>query len=131
MKAKIGDIFYGSEGILALGNWGTGVAMDRDGKVVKQFRPGRQAGVFRRRQPSYPELHRRREESEPSDLHAEIREGHLSAGLGHAATISYRLGKQASIDQVKKAIEAFGGDDDNAETLQRTVAHLKKPTVST
>ena len=61
----------------------------------------------------------------PSDLNADIREGHLSAGLGHAATISYRLGKQASIGQVKEAIEAFGGDDDNVETLDRTIAHLK------
>ena len=61
----------------------------------------------------------------PSDLNAEILEGHLSAGLGHSATISYRLGKQASIVEVKEVIEAFGGDDDNVDTLDRTISHLK------
>ena len=128
-KAKIGDIFYGSEGILALGNWGTGVAMDRDGKVVKQFGQDVKQAYFvggNLHTQNFIDAVRSRNRS---DLHAEIREGHLSAGLGHAATISYRLGKQASIEQVKKAIEAFGGDDDNVETLERTIAHLKKNSV--
>ena len=125
--AKIGDIFYGSEGILALANWGRGVAMDRDGKVVERFGQNVKGdpytvGTISHIQNFVDAVKSRN----PGDLHAEIREGHLSAGLGHAATISYRLGKQASIAQVKEAIEAFGGADDNAKTLEGTIAHLKQ-----
>lgn len=124
--AKIGDIFYGSEGILALANWGQGVAMDRDGKVVEHFGQNVKGspylvGTIDHIQ-NFVDAVRSRN---PGDLHAEVREGHLSAGLGHAATISYRLGRQASIGQVKKALEAFGGADDNAEVLDRTIAHLE------
>ena len=125
-EAKIGDIFYGTEGIVALANWGKGFAMDRDGKVVKHFGQNVKGSPYitggNRHVQNFVDAVKSRN---PGDLNAEIREGHLSAGLGHAATISYRLGKQASIGQVKKAIEAFGGDDDNVETLDRTIAHLK------
>lgn len=124
--AKIGDIFYGTKGIVALANWGEGVAMDLDGKVVEHF--GRnfkgapyEIGTIDHIQNFVDAVKSRA----PGDLNAEIREGHLSAGLGHAATISYRLGKQASIGQVKEAIEAFGGADATVETLDRTIAHLK------
>lgn len=125
-EAKIGDIFYGTEGIVALANWGVGVAMDRDGKVVERFgekvkgSPYEIGTIDHIR--NFVDAVKSRK---PSDLHAEIREGHLSAGLGHAATISYRLGKQASIAEVQEALEVFGGADDNLETLERTIAHLK------
>ncbi|NQT16318.1 MAG: Gfo/Idh/MocA family oxidoreductase [Planctomycetes bacterium] len=125
-EAKIGDIFYGTEGIVALANWGKGVAMDLDGKVVEHFGENVKGspytvGTISHIQNFVDAVKSRNR----SALNAEIREGHLSAGLGHAATISYRLGKQTSIGQVKEAIEAFGGDDDNVETLDRTIAHLK------
>ena len=121
LKAKIGNIFYGTEGVVALTNWGVGYAMDLDGKVVKEFNGGHEFSSVH-----FQNFVDAVKSKDPRDLTAEIREGHLSCGLGHTATISYRLGKQASITQVKKAIEAFGGSDDNVETLDRTVAHLKK-----
>lgn len=124
--AKIGDIFYGTEGIVALANWGMGVAMDLDGKVVEHFGQNvkgspYEIGTISHIQNFIDAVNSR----DPSDLNAEIREGHLSAGLGHTATISYRLGKQASIGQVKEAVEAFGGADNNVEILEHTIAHLK------
>ena len=125
-EAKIGDIFYGSEGILALANWGQGFAMDLDGKVVKRFGQDVKGSPYAVGTDAHIQNFVDAVRShDPNDLNAEIREGHLSAGLGHAATISYRLGKQAPVAQVKEAIEAFGGDDDNADTLDRTIAHLK------
>ena len=125
-EAKIGDIFYGTEGILALANWGQGFAMDRDGKVVKRFGQDVKGSPYNVGTDSHIQNFVDAVRSgNPSDLNAEILEGHLSAGLGHGAAISYRLGKQASVGQVKEAIEAFGGADDNVETLQRMVAHLK------
>jgi predicted dehydrogenase len=126
-EAKIGDIFYGTEGIVALANWGKGVAMGLDGKVVEHFGQNVKGSPYAVGTDSHIQNFIDAVRSrDPSDLNAEIREGHLSAGLGHTATISYRLGKQASIGQVRRAIEAFGGDDDHVETLDRTIAHLKE-----
>jgi len=125
-EAKIGDVFYGTEGIVALANWGKGFAMDHDGKVVKHFGRNVKGSPYAVGTDSHIQNFVDAVRSHnPRDLNAEIREGHLSAGLGHAATISYRLGKQASIEQVKEAIETFGGDDDNVETIDRNIAHLK------
>ena len=125
-EAKIGDIFYGTEGILALANWGQGFAMDRDGKVVKRFGQDVKGSPYNVGTDDHIQNFVDAVRSgNPSDLNAEILEGHLSAGLGHGATTSYRLGKQASIGQVKEAIEAFGGDDDNVDTLDRMISHLK------
>jgi len=125
-EAKIGDIFYGTEGIVALANWGKGFAMDRDGNVVTPFGQDVKGSPYivggNGHVQNFVDAVKSRN---LGDLNAEIREGHLSAGLGHAATISYRLGKQASIGEVETAIEAFGGDDDNAETLERNIAYLK------
>ena len=125
-EAKIGDIFYGTEGILALANWGQGFAMDRDGKVVKRFGQEVKGSPYSvgtdRHIQNFVDAVR---SGNPADLNAEIREGRLSAGLGHGATTSYRLGEQVPIGRVKKAIEEFGGADDNVETLERTMAHLK------
>jgi len=126
LGAKIGDIFYGTEGIVALANWGAGVAMDRDGKVVEHFGQNVKGAPYEFGTADHIQNFVDAVKSRnPRDLNAEIREGHLSAGLGHAATISYRLGKPASIVEVKEAIEAFGGADDNVKTLERTIAHLK------
>lgn len=125
LEAKIGDIFYGTDGIVALGNWGKGFAMDRDGKVVKHFGQNVKAPYSVGTDSHVRNFVDAVKSRNPGDLTAEIREGHLSAGLGHTATISYRLGKRASIEQVKKTIEAFGGADDHVETLKQTIAHLK------
>jgi hypothetical protein len=56
-----------------------------------------------------------------SDLHAEILEGHLSAGLVHTGNISYRLGAGRSPGEIKEAIQ------DNktlAEAYDRMAGHL-------
>ena len=123
LHAKVGNIFYGTEGVVVLNGWGKGFAMDRDGKVVKHFNKG--AKSFTPGTEHVQNFVDAVKSRNPGDLNAEIREGHLSAGLGHTATISYRLGKQVPIGLVRKAVEEFGGADDNVETLQRTVAHLK------
>jgi predicted dehydrogenase len=57
----------------------------------------------------------------PSDLHADILEGHLSSALCHTANISYRLGKTQSPDEIRDAVKA---DKDMAETLGRMEQHL-------
>ena len=59
----------------------------------------------------------------PSDLNAEILEGHLSSSLCHLANISYRLGELVPFNPRTKA---FGDDRDAYETLERMELHLEK-----
>ena len=57
----------------------------------------------------------------PSDLHADVLEGHLSSALCHTGNISYRLGKTQSPEEIREAVKA---DKDLAETLGRMEQHL-------
>ena len=62
----------------------------------------------------------------PSDLHADILEGHLSSALCHTGNISYRLGKTQSPEEIS---EAAKGNKDLAETIGRMEEHLKANSV--
>ena len=57
----------------------------------------------------------------PSDLHADILEGHLSSALCHTGNISYRLGKTQSPEEIREAVK---GNKDLAEALGRMEQHL-------
>ncbi|MGI9428192.1 MAG: Gfo/Idh/MocA family protein [Bythopirellula sp.] len=57
----------------------------------------------------------------PSDLNAEILEGHLSSALCHTGNVSYRLGQQASVGAIEKVVAAYPR---LAESFQRMTAHL-------
>ena len=57
----------------------------------------------------------------PSDLHADILEGHLSSALCHTGNISYRLGKTHSPEEIREAVK---GNKDLAEALGRMEEHL-------
>ena len=56
-----------------------------------------------------------------ADLHADILEGHLSSALCHTGNISYRLGKNASPEQMREKLK---GDADALDCLQRMQTHL-------
>jgi hypothetical protein len=58
----------------------------------------------------------------PADLNCEVEEGHLSAALCHLANISYRLGREATMEE---ADGAFAGRKEAAEALGRMKQHLK------
>ena len=57
----------------------------------------------------------------PSDLTADILEGHLSSALCHTGNISYRLGKTFSPEEIR---EGVNGNKDLAETRGRMEEHL-------
>jgi len=57
----------------------------------------------------------------PSDLNADILEGHLSSALCHTGNISYRLGKSQSPEEIREAVKA---DKDMAEALGRMEQHM-------
>jgi hypothetical protein len=57
----------------------------------------------------------------PTDLHADIVEGHLSSALCHTGNISYRLGKTQSPEETREAVKS---NKDLAEALGRMEQHL-------
>jgi predicted dehydrogenase len=110
----VGNIFYGSEGILVCPDYKSGVALTRDGEIIKQFEGGGD---------HYGNFIKAVRSGKPQDLNAPILEGHLSSSLCHLANISYRLGTEQPFNKQTKAL----GDDKEAyETLARMEEHLKE-----
>lgn len=118
----IGVVFYGSEGYLVQRTYSHCTAYDKDMNVIKDFRGGDNHfenfidGCVSRN---------------VEDLNADVREGHLSAGVSHLGNISYYMGagNEMSVEDIGAQVAEFGGQDDNQKTLERTVAHLKKNNV--
>jgi len=109
----VGNIFYGSEGMLVCPSYTSGVVVNNDGEIVHEFKgSGDHFGNFVQAVRS-----RKRE-----DLNADILEGHLSSALCHLGNISYRLG---TLELFDKKMKAFGDDKEAAETLGRLEAHLQ------
>lgn len=115
MDAKVGVIFYGSNGYLVSPSYNGGTVFDMDGKQVKTFAGGGDSNHFA----NFVEAVRSRNHE---DLNADILEGHLSSALCHVGNISYRLGNKVSADEVAKAL---ADDKDASETLDRTLQHLR------
>ena len=65
------------------------------------------------------------------DLNADVREGHLSAGISHLGNISYYMGEQnhVGVDDLSAALKDVVCQDDNEATLQRTIKHLQQNNV--
>ncbi len=114
--AKIGVIFYGSEGYVVLTSYTSGAAFDLDGNVTKKFSGSGD---------HYANFLKAVRSRKPEDLTADILEGHLSAGLAHTGTISYRLGEEVSLGELQRELAKVPGSDDSLKTLARTVAHLE------
>jgi hypothetical protein len=116
---KVGVVFYGSEGCLVQAEYTHCIAYDKDRNVVREFKGGgNHFGNF-----VSACLSRKVEE-----LHADVREGHLSAAISHLGNISYYMGEGAkmSAEEIGSAIKSFSTGDDNLATLDRTVKHLQK-----
>ncbi len=117
---KIGVVFYGSEGYLVQRTYRHCIAYDKDLNVIKEFKGGDDQMHF---QNFLDACNSRKIE----DLNADVREGHLSAGMSHLGNISYYLGENnhASIDEIGETLKGIKSLDDNQNTLERTIAHLK------
>jgi predicted dehydrogenase len=117
--AKVGVIFYGSDGYLVIPSYDSAVVFDKDKKKVKEFttpKDVRSEGVH------FANFIQAVRSGKSSDLNGEILEGHLSSALCHLANVSYRLGGDQPFN--KKA-KSFGDDKDAAEAMERTAEHLK------
>ncbi len=116
---KIGVVFYGADGYLVQRSYNHCVAYDKDKKQIKEFTGGSDAYHFRNFLDAC-------ESRKFEDLNADVREGHLSAGMSHLGNISYYLGEKNKVSpaEAKKIVADVKSLDDNVATLERTVTHL-------
>ena len=90
---KIGVVFYGSEGYLVQKSYSHCIAYDKNYRKIKEFSGGgNHFGNF------VDACVSRKVE----DLNADVREGHLSAGISHLGNISYYVGERntVSVDEI-------------------------------
>ncbi|HEX3998235.1 MAG TPA: Gfo/Idh/MocA family oxidoreductase [Pirellulales bacterium] len=115
LGAKVGVIFYGSEGYMVVPDYFSATVFDPQGKVVKTFKKGGDhfgnflAAVGSRK---------------PQDLNAPILDGHLSAALCHLGNTSYRLGSPHTEGEALEKLKSFKTNEHSKETLERVVSHL-------
>jgi len=110
--ASIGIVIECEGGHVTVPSYTAATAYDKDGKVIKEFK-----GSEGHHDNWLKAVRSRKIE----DLNADILEGHLSSALCHTGNISYRLGKQASPDEVKEALKADKALD---EAFGRMAEHL-------
>jgi hypothetical protein len=117
-SAKVGIIIECTEGYLVCGSYGGGIAFDPSGRQIAKFDGANDDLHFA----NFLTAVRSRK---LQDLNADIEEGHLSSALCHMGNISYRLGEEVAAKDVLKKMDGFRSQDKTAETLERTMAHLR------
>ncbi len=113
--ANVGVIFEGSDGYVVMTSYSSGAAFDLQGNKVQEFNGG--GDHFG----NFIEAVRSRDTKK---LHADILEGHLSSALCHLGNISYRLGTQLSVDEVKERLQGVQSPEHLVETYERFTEHL-------
>jgi hypothetical protein len=110
--AAVGVIFYGTEGYVVVPSYYGGVAFDLKHQPIQTFdRGGNHFSNFLKAVRS----------RKPSDLNAEVLDGHISSALCHLGNISYRL---AAPIKGTEAAERLGSDAEAWETFDRFQEHL-------
>ena len=107
----IGNVWVGDAGSLVCPSHAGGIAYDRDGRKLREFKGGTEQAHF----DNFVAAVRSRK---VADLNADIADGHLSAALGHLANVSYRTGTDGPLPAASPRLLA--GD----ESLGRLAAHL-------
>ena len=100
------------KGWVAVRSYGAVQAYDNDDKLIKEFKGG--GDHFG----NFIQAVRSRN---PKDLTAEILEGHLSSALCHTGNISHRVGKDASVEDIRDVVKK---DDSALEAVDRMIDHL-------
>ncbi len=113
--AKVGVIFYGSQGYVVLTSYEAGGAFSPSGELVTKFKGGGD---------HFDNFVQAVKARNPKLLTADILEGHLSCAHSHLANISYYLGKPASVEEIRKTVTALKTNEDVKDCLERTVKHL-------
>jgi predicted dehydrogenase len=111
----VGNIFYGEKGILVCPTYNSGVVLSPDLQVVQKFSGGDDKLHFE----NFVNAVR---SGKREGLHCDITEGHLSAALCHLSNISYRLGKEVPLGELKQ----IAGGKEATDYLKGMVAHLEE-----
>lgn len=112
---KIGNIIYGTEGMVAIGENAGAVHLDKNGKLVSKFKGpamshfGNFAAAVR--------------SGNQADLQCPVVEGHYSSALSHLANTSYRLGTPDAFEAVAKAL---ADNEPMSESFNRFEKHLEE-----
>lgn len=117
LGARVGVIFYGTEGTVVLNSYTDGVALDRDGKVIEKFSGGGD---------HYDNFVQAVRSRKVEDLRGDILEGHLSSALCHTGNTSLRLGEELPMAEIQKRLADVKTNDDPAATFDRVAGHLSK-----
>jgi predicted dehydrogenase len=111
----VGNIFYGEKGIIVCPSYSGGVLLSPDLQVVQKFE-GKGGDNLH-----FENFVKAVRSGKHTDLNCDIAEGHLSAALCHLANISYRLGKEVPLAELKR----IAGRQEATDALKRMVAHLE------
>jgi hypothetical protein len=113
--AKVGVIFYGSEGYAVMGSYEGGVVFNLSGEKVRTFDKGGD---------HFDNFLKAVRSRKVEDLHADVENGHLSSALCHLGNVSYRLGQEMPVGEVQKRLEGEKTKDECLETFERVRQHL-------
>lgn len=119
VSIMVGNLFYGTEGWMAMSDQGYQVYKGESGEVMEEVRPDRADTTGLHMQNFLKACHSRN----LKDLTDPISNAYLSASLCHLANISYRVGRKLNIGPGPK----FGNDSDANKMLSREV--YRKPYV--
>jgi predicted dehydrogenase len=108
LKVKIGDIFYGTEGVLAITSYTDWQAYF--GPKLEKGPGGRGGGDH------FGNFIKAVKARDHKLLHADIEQGHLSSAYCHLGNISYRLGRKL---QINPSSESFVNDAEADGMLTR------------
>ncbi|HEX5054426.1 MAG TPA: Gfo/Idh/MocA family oxidoreductase [Planctomycetota bacterium] len=111
--ASIGVIVHCEGGFLRIPDYYGAVAFDNEGNEVRSF-----AGHTNHYANFVAAVRSRKVE----DLHAPIREGHVSSALCHLGNVSHQLGKERSKADIAAAVAS---NEHTAEACARMFAHLE------
>lgn len=116
---KIGVVFYGTEGYVVQDSYSHCYVYDKDMNVIREFKGGGE---------HFQNFVSACESRKVEDLNADVREGHLSAGVSHLGNISWYLAEKnlLTVADISAELAKIPSLDDNEATLQRTVKHLQK-----
>jgi predicted dehydrogenase len=116
--AKVGIIIECTDGYFVSPSYDGGVAFDKSGKQIAEFKEGTDDFHFA----NFLQAVRSRR---LQDLNADVEEGHLSSALCHMGNISYRLGEEVAAKEALTKVAGFKSQDKMGETMERTLAHLR------
>jgi hypothetical protein len=113
--ANVGVIFEGTTGYVVMPDYSRGAAFDKEGNKVHEFSGGGD---------HYGNFISAVRSRDHKQLAADILEGHLSSALCHLGNISYRVGTQMSLDEVRERLQSLSSPEHLVETYARFTEHL-------